>query len=141
VSLARENGAFVTPDDSRFKVFQVKYSEKRLVIDVSQGMSDLSLGQSVIESAKMKSVAWKYEDEYRLMTHPDFCERRMVNSKEECFLAFDRKWVKAIGFGVRCPDNEIKRVLALIRKDYSQVKCRKAVFHKTEYALEYETIM
>lgn len=134
---------FEFPKDIKFpfKIYKVDYREKRLVIDVSQGLSDQSLGQAVVDSAKMKSLAWKYEDEYRLITHPDFCEHRtMPDSKQECFLAFEREWVKSIDFGVRCPEKEIELMLDLLKTDYPKIVRRKAVFHKTEYALEYEMI-
>lgn len=125
-----------------FKIFKVKYSEKRLEIDVSQGLSDQTLGDAIVESAKMKSLAWKYEDEYRLMTSPDFCEHRtMPNSKQDCFLDFDRKWVKSIDFGVRCPQPEIQRIKDLVKNEYpDKIICRRAIFHKTEYALDYVEI-
>ena len=131
---------FEFPNDIRFpfKIFKVDYREKRLAIDVSQGLSDQTLGHAVVDSAKIKSVAWKYEDEYRLMTHPDVCvHRTMSDSKQECFLAFEREWVKSIDFGVRCPRPEIQRLLDLLKTDYPKIVKRKAVFHKTEYALEY----
>lgn len=134
---------FEFPKDIKFpfKIYKVDYREKRLVIDVSQGLSDQSLGQAVVDSAKVKSLAWKYEDEYRLITHPDFCEHRtMPDSKQECFLAFEREWVKSIDFGVRCPEKEIELMLDLLKTDYPKIVRRKAVFHKTEYALEYEMI-
>jgi len=134
---------FEFPKDIKFpfKIFKVDYSEKRLVIDVSQGLSNQTLGQAIVDSAKMKSLAWKYEDEYRLITHPDFCERRvMPDSRQECFLDFKREWVKSIDFGVRCPQKEIDPILDLLKTDYPKVVKRKAVFHKTEYALEYEVI-
>jgi hypothetical protein len=134
---------FEFPKDIKFpfKIYKVDYKEKRLVIDVSQGLSNQTLGQAVVDSAKMKSLAWKYEDEYRLITHPDFCEHRtMPDSKQECFLAFERGWVKSIDFGVRCPQKEIELMLNLLKTDYPKIVRRKAVFHKTEYALEYEMI-
>jgi hypothetical protein len=124
-----------------FKIYKVEYTEKRLVIDVSQGMLDQTLGQAVVESAKMKSLAWKYEDEYRLITYPDVCEHRtMPDSKKECFLTFEREWVKTIDFGVRYPEKEIELILNLLKTDYPKIVRRKAVFHKTEYALEYKEI-
>jgi Protein of unknown function (DUF2971) len=134
---------FEFPKDIKFpfKISKVDYREKRFVIDVSQGLSDQTLGDAIVASAKMKSLAWKYEDEYRLMTHPDFCEhRKMPDSKQECFLAFEREWVKSIDFGVRCPKAEIELMLDLLKTDYPKIVRRKAVFHKTEYTLEYEVI-
>jgi hypothetical protein len=64
----------------------------------------------------------------------------MADSKQECFLAFEREWVKSIDFGVRCPQVEIEKMLSLLKTDYPKIVRRRAVFHKTEYALEYEEI-
>jgi hypothetical protein len=123
-----------------FKIFKVVYQEKRFEIDFGQGMTGRIIGQAIVDSAKVKSTAWKYENEYRMLTHPEVCEpRRMPNSKVECFLAFKREWVKTVDFGVRCPEEEIARIVGLIKEKYlGHVICRRAVFHKSEYALEYE---
>jgi hypothetical protein len=135
---------FEFPDGIKypFKVFKVDYREKRFEIDVSEGLSNLTIGQALVESAKVKSLAWRYENEYRLLTHPDCCEQRtMPDSRQECFLVFDRGWVKSIDFGVRCSQAEIERILNLLKSDYpKEIRCRKAVFHKTEYALEYDKV-
>ena len=56
------------------------------------------------------------------------------------FLAFEREWAKSIDFGVRCPRPEIQRLLDLLKTDYPKIIKRKAVFHKMEYALEYQKI-
>jgi hypothetical protein len=113
------------------------------VIDVSQALADFSLGKLIVECAKMKSVAWKYENEYRLITHPGACEdRTMPDSKQECFLAFDRRWVKTVDFGVHCPMDEKQWILHLLNAGYSHdVKCTEAIFHKSEYALKYKPIV
>lgn len=76
-----------------------------------------------------------------LLTHPDVCERRKEGLKEECFLAFERDWVKTIDFGVRRPASEMRQILDLVKTDYSaRIRCRRAVFHKFEYALDYEAV-
>ena len=134
---------FEFPTDIKFpfKIIKVDYREKRMVIDVSRGLAEQTLGDAIVESAQIKSIAWKYEDEYRLMTHPDFCEHRtMPDSKQECFLDFKREWVKSIDFGVRCQQPEIELMLKLLNNDYPKVDKRRAFFHKTEYALAYEVI-
>ncbi len=56
------------------------------------------------------------------------------------FLDFKPEWVKSIDFGVRCPQAEIEKVLGLLKTDYPKIVRRRAVFHKTEYALEYKAI-
>jgi hypothetical protein len=122
-----------------FKIFKIVYQEKRFEIDLAQGITNPTIGQAIVDSAKVKSTAWKYENEYRMLTHPECCEpREMPNLKTECFLAFERAWVKVVDFGVRCPEQEVVRIVDLVKREYhGQVICRRAIFHKLEYALEY----
>jgi len=135
---------FTFPDGIRypFKISKVIYQDKRFTIDFALSGLGINIGQALVESAKVKSSAWRYEKEHRLLTHPELCEqRKMPDSKTECFIGFKREWVTSIDFGVRCPLTEIKRIVDLIKSDYSNnVSCRKGVFHKSEYALEYEPI-
>jgi hypothetical protein len=65
----------------------------------------------------------------------------MPDSKIECFLPFERAWIKSVDFGVRRPEPEISRIVGLVRTTYNHgVLLRRSVFHQTEYALEYEPI-
>lgn len=124
-----------------FRIFKLHYADKRFEIDFSKTLSNMTIGQALVECTKVKSSAWSYENEYRLLTHPDCCEQREIeNSKRECFLAFQREWVRSIDFGVRCPQTEVTRIRELLKTGYPQVVCRKAEFHETEYALEYKNI-
>jgi hypothetical protein len=114
-------------------------------IDLSFGVQNEAVKKAYYESIEVKSAAWIYENEYRLLTKPANCEPQIVKkchsiSTLEHFLEFKREWVKSVDFGIRCPDAEIQRVIDLLKADYSNVIYRKAKFHKTEYALEYERI-
>jgi hypothetical protein len=135
---------FEFPDGIKypFTISKIAYRDNRFEIDYSQGIMNVTVGQALVDGVKVKSSAWRYENEYRLLTHPNLCEQRRVpDSRSECFIAFERQWVKSIDFGVRCPQTVIKRILDLVKADYSnKVLCRKAVFHKTAYAVEYESI-
>lgn len=135
---------FEIPDGitNPFKMFKIKYQKERHEVDFSNGFSDEAVGQVLIDSAKVKSLAWRYENEYRLLTSPRFCEERtMPDSTVEHFLDFKREWVKSIDFGVRCSQTEIQRIHHLIKTNYPKnVVCRKAAFHKSEFALEYKEI-
>jgi hypothetical protein len=124
-----------------FMIIQMDYREKRVEADFSFGSEIESMKKALAESAKVKSLAWRYENEYRLITLPELCEaRKMPNSTTEHFLDFKRERVKTVDFGVRCPQAEIESVSNLFKTDYPHVVCRKAEFHKTEYALEYRKV-
>ena len=53
---------------------------------------------------------------------------------------FKREWIKSVEVGLRCPEAEIQRIIGLLKTDYPKVIFKRARFHKTEYALEYEQI-
>ena len=56
-------------------------------------------------------------------------------------LARGRMILELRGASWSCPSKVIEDILALIKTDYPQkVMCRKAEYHKTEYALEYKPI-
>lgn len=135
---------FVFPKEIKypFKLFEMKYRAKRFEIPFPQGLLNLDIGMFLVESAKVKSIAWEYEHEYRLLTHPACCEQTMMpDSKQECFLSFEREWVRSVDFGVRCPQSEIEKIMYLVKSTYARdVVCRRAVFHKSEYALAYENL-
>ena len=135
---------FDFPDGIKFpfKIFKVIYQDKRFEIDFAQGITSMNIGHALVDSAKVKSSAWSYENEYRLMTHPDVCEKILIpDIGLECFLAFERAWIKSVDFGIRCPEEVSRQIIDLIKTDYnSEILLRKSVFHKTEYALEYVPI-
>ena len=125
-----------------FKVVKITYQEKRVELDMSQTIENEMGGKILMQSLQTKSKAWGYENEYRLFTIKDRChEQKISDSTTEYFLDFKKEWVKSVDFGVRCPRPEIERILKLIKSDYPKnVICKRAVFHKTEYALEYQQI-
>jgi hypothetical protein len=59
----------------------------------------------------------------------------------EHFLPFNPNWVKSVDFGALCLANEIQKTVDFLKANYPKnILCRKAEFHKTEYALEYKAI-
>jgi hypothetical protein len=90
---------------------------------------------------KVKSLAWKYEREYRLMTSPQFCvQKQLQNSKHADFFPFKPEWVKCVDFGVRASSQEIQKMKEFLQKEYPNVQLRKAIFHPSDYVLEYQAI-
>ena len=126
-----------------FEVVKITYQEKRVELDMAQPMECEMGGKILMQSLQTKSKAWEYEHEYRLFTSKDRCHDEIVKeSVKEYFLDFNKEWVKSVDFGVRCPQSEIEKILKLVRSEYPKnVICKKAVFHKTEYALEYQQIL
>ncbi len=125
-----------------FKIVKVAYQAKRVEIDLSLGAHTSAVQKALVDSMKVKSKAWEYEQEFRLFTNPHLCEiRTMDDSTLEHFIGFKREWVKSVDFGVRCPKGEIDRIVDLLKADYSRdVLFHKAEFHKSDYSLEYKII-
>ena len=104
------------------------------------------LFRSLYKSAVVKSRAWEYECEYRLFAKTNFCEPREIQKPNqlattEHFLSFEPEWVQTIDFGALCNDAEIKRIVEFVNANHpKKVICRKAKFHGTEYALDYQEI-
>jgi hypothetical protein len=124
-----------------FKVVQVDYRKERIVLNLSEGLGSDHVKVALTEMLKVKSLAWKYEREYRLITSPKFCVSKQLQTGETAdFFPFKREWVKCVDFGVRTASEEIQTMQELLRKAYPNVQLRKAVFHPSDYALEYEPV-
>jgi len=108
---------------------------------LSEGLGSDHVKVALTEMLKVKSLAWKYEREYRLITSPKFCVSKQLQTGETAdFFPFKREWVKCVDFGVRTASKEIQTMQELLRKAYPNVQLRKAVFHPSDYALEYEPV-
>jgi DUF2971 family protein len=127
-----------------FQIAKIKYEDRRVEVVFSIG-DDSTTFKSILRSATVKCKVWEYEQEYRLLAETNLCFPETIKSCDsrttvEYFLDFKREWVKAVDFGVFCPESEIQRVVALLKADYPHVIAKKAQFHKTDYAFEYEQI-
>lgn len=128
-----------------FEIIKMTYQKNRVVVDFSFGVDAQLAYKALDESAKVKSAAWTYEQEFRLFTKickcvPGKITHADLTSTVEGFLDLNREWIKSVDFGVLCPDTEIQRVVNLLKTDYPNVIRKKAEFHKTEYALEYKSV-
>jgi len=132
---------FEFPDGIRnpFMIAKIEYCENRVEVDYSFGSPIEEMKTALTKSATTKSLAWSYENEFRLITLPEHCETRTCgNSRVEHFLTFNREWVKTVDFGVRCPPGEIRQVVDLLEREYPHVIRQRAEFHNSQYALEYK---
>jgi hypothetical protein len=127
-----------------FKIEQMRYEEKRPEVVFSLGAdANQEAYNALLASAKVKSTAWKYENEHRLFTQTRACERRQITNGdgtqfEEYFLEIDRGWFRSVDFGALCPEAEIKKITSMLKSDYpGSIICQRAKFHRTDYALEF----
>jgi hypothetical protein len=110
----------------------MKYRKQRVAVDMA-ALHKTGTEEAMRNCLQTKSTAWRYEGEHRLLTHPWLCEERILaNQATECFIDFQRSWVKFVDFGVRCSIEIERKIIDLLKAKYPHVVCRKAEFHKSE---------
>ena len=127
-----------------FQITEMSYQKNRVKVDFSFKIQIEAFEAALHKSAITKSIAWEYEREVRLFTKIEYCEPREIRTATstvlEYFLPVNAEWVKSVDFGALCPNHEIQEVVSLLKSNYPHVICRKAEFHKEEYALAYKEI-
>jgi hypothetical protein len=124
-----------------FKIVPVQYQQGRAVFDLSKGLGAGNLEKVFNESVKVKSSAWKYEREHRMLTPPVLCQKKSIEGGTTAdFIPFKREWVKHVDLGLRAPENDIQAIKVFLQQEYPHVQLRKTVIHPTDYALEYEIV-
>jgi hypothetical protein len=137
---------FEFPDatNATFQVTEIQYQRNRVEVDFSFELQIEALEAALRKSAATKSIAREYEHEVRLFTTIERCEPRETRTAPsaftEHFLKFDPLWVKSVDFGALCPTEQVEEALCVLKSNYPHVFCKKADFHKSEYALEYREI-
>jgi hypothetical protein len=134
---------FEFPDGLKFpfKIIPVEYRQERVGLDLTDGLEIDHVKTALMETIKVKSLAWKYEREYRMVTSPQLCVKRPVqNGADADFIGFKKEWVKYVDVGLRASQQEIQTMKQLLGKEYPEVQLRRAVLHATDYALDYESI-
>ncbi len=126
---------------SPFKVILMEYKLDRITIDFSNGTDTNEVDDALASTLRMKSIAWKYEGEHRLLTHPTLCIKKLLDDGSIGHLMpFERNWVKHVDFGLRCTKSNIDELVGLLAKEYPWVSPRKATCHHSEYSMEYTLI-
>lgn len=131
---------FEFPDGIKFpfKIIPVQYRKERVALDLTGGLEAEHAKEALSENIKIKSLAWEYEREYRMITHPKVCLRKQLQNREYAdFISFKKEWVKYVDVGVRFSPEDIQAMKEFLQREYPNIRLRKAVFHPTDYALEY----
>ena len=142
----RHNGVrigFEFPDGitSPFKIVPVQYQRDRVAIDMTGGSETESVKEALYKSIRVKSIAWEYEREYRMLAILQLCETKKLDHGGYAeFVSFKKEWVKHVDMGLRASPDEIQKTKEFLKKEYPHITLRKAVFHRTDYALEYQTV-
>ncbi len=125
---------------SPFKIVPVEYRTERVIVDLTGGSETELVKEALYRSVRVKSLAWKYEREYRMLTMPAFCQSKpIIGNGRADFISFKKEWVKFVDFGLRALSSDVQAMKVLLQREYRNVQIRKAVFHRSDYALEYES--
>ncbi len=95
----------------------------------------------MVKSLLTKSTTWSYENEYRLLIQPEHGvglqqdDGRVLES-----FTFSPACVRRVDFGARYPSEKIQSEIHALLTDYPHVEWRRAVYHETDFKLEYVTI-
>jgi hypothetical protein len=121
----------------------VKYSNHIPTYNLSSMTSyqDINLTTMYRSWICTKGMAWKYENEVRLIIHePNIDVHRVIHNGVECF-NMPHEWIKEVTFG-----SEVDNSIAIECKKYfdaldiSPIHWKKAYKKKFEYGLEYCTL-
>ena len=123
----------------KFRIERMQYSRERVAVDISDDVLSDPVQTALKLSLKTKSIAWEYENEYRLLTTRDVTTRDHTKPGFE-FIPFDKAWVKEVTFGTRCPADVVVECCELLKHKYPRAIRQRAKYHPTEYALEYTPV-
>lgn len=131
---------FEFPDEIEFpfKIIPVQYQKERVALDLTQGLHAPHVKEAIGNNVKVKSLAWEYEREHRMLASPKFCTRKQLqNSEFADFVPFKKEWVRHVDMGVRASQKDIQAMKEFLLREYPTVQLRLSSFHSTDYALEY----
>lgn len=137
---------FPEAEAGAFQIIPITYQPQRATVVWSPERTQDTL-MAMERSASVKCDVWRYEQESRLFTKTSLCgsprelKKCGSNGEKEYFLSFSREWVRCVDFGVFCRDNEIQRIVNLLKGSYPNAIARRAEFHKSDFAFEYRQIL
>jgi len=123
-----------------YRIDPVDYSASRIQADYTGDFNDPVFREAMIKSINTKSLAWKYENEFRLTIKPWRCVSDTVNGKVGHFLPIEPDWVVRVDCGLHSDPSEDARIVAIVKKRYPRARVYKAQFHLTDYSTEYALI-
>jgi hypothetical protein len=119
---------------------EVKYSARRPEIDFSQNLDSSYSQEQIRKTFVTKSIAWKYESEYRLILLPSICiEVEIENQKKISMISFPPSSLVRIDLGLYC-DEKQKIFQELNANHFKHVELYQAKLSDNMYKLEYDRI-
>jgi hypothetical protein len=118
-------------------VRQVDYEDRRVALNAFSDNTPEKLRKVLEKCICLKSSAWKYESEYRLITAPEACEEQTHGGQKMDMFRFVPDFLRFIDFGAKISADEKEQITEVARIKYPNAMIRQAAFHRSEFALEY----
>jgi len=112
------------------KVYQIRYSKKRVVCDVERPNHE--------EMFCVKSVEWSYEQEYRILRETRHCVSKNVDGKQVYFCPLPKQAIRSVYIGANASSETRTDVVAALQRSGIQVFNTK--LSRTEFALAFERL-
>jgi hypothetical protein len=117
------------------KIDQVEYSEDRVMLDpikIHKGDTK-AIGKALI----VKSLGWKYEQEYRWFIPVQRCE--LDTGKNIHFVKIPAEAIISVDIGVKSLPEIKEGITDLMRgNDFAHIEIRHAKLHETKFTINYE---
>ncbi|GJL60611.1 MAG: hypothetical protein NPIRA03_34680 [Nitrospirales bacterium] len=121
------------------KIDQVEYSEDRVMLDpIKIHKGDPTVKDDIKRALIVKSLGWKYEQEYRWFIQVQKCE--LDTEKNIHFVKIPAEAIISVDIGVKALPQIKEGITDLMREnDLSHIEIRHAKLHETKFTLNYET--
>ena len=121
------------------KIDQVEYSEDRVMLDpIKIHKGDPTVKNDIKRALIVKSLGWKYEQEYRWFIPVQKCE--LDTEKNIHFVKIPAEAIISVDIGVKALPQIKEGITDLMREnDLSHIEIRHAKLHETKFTLNYET--
>lgn len=118
-------------------VRQVEYEDQRVALNAFTDTDPAKIRTFLEKCICLKSTAWRYEAEYRLITAPEACEEQIHGGQKMDMFRFAPDSLRFIDFGAKISPNDKVRITEVAKAKYPNAIIRQATFHPSEFALEY----
>ena len=118
-------------------VRKVDYEDHRVAINFFTDFEPDRLTAFLEKCIRLKSTAWKYECEYRLITAPEACEEQKHGAQKMDMFRFTPDSLRIVDLGARISEDEKTRINDVVGDKYPHAIVRQAKFHDSEFALGY----
>ena len=124
-------------DEQKLPLSGVIYSRIRCAIDFAKAYEGNHTNEVLLQSFQTKALAWKYENEVRLIINKDCLEKKPIPLGYRYYFPFAPSSVKSVDFGINCDPETINAVCAILKAGYPDVIVRQAFHHPDDYAIKY----